>query len=227
LFDRLSTNRVLASFSGVKSGFFGNDSTHTKQTQTVLVSDGTNTVALCHVQDTPLTLWNPGANWEELSGTLAYGAIVIPMQTLSFYWGDPRIVLIPLTEGQAHSFTGKIYRLARDPYKFQDAVVVGTRENYYGECRFQIDLTTPQYLKMDHNSLKGLFGKFNPSSGDLVFSKMGEFLGVMANNNYCALIRNFAPAATLRYGPGGRNQPTAQTLADLYTIVSTLPFKLQ
>ncbi len=67
----------------------------------------------------------------------------------------------------------KIYHLANDPYVFQDAVVVGTREDYYGQCKFQIDVSTPQYLKMDHNSLKGLFGKFNPSSGDLVLSQDG------------------------------------------------------
>jgi hypothetical protein len=73
-------------------------------------------------------------------------------------------------------------------------------------ANFQIDVTTPQYLKMDHNSLKGLFGKFNPSSGDLVLSKSGELLGVMANNNYCAIIRNFEPAATFRFRPG-RTQP--------------------
>jgi hypothetical protein len=30
---------------------------------------------------------------------------------------------------------------------------------------------------MDRNSLKGLFGKFNPSRSDLVFSRTGELLG--------------------------------------------------
>ena len=39
---------------------------------------------------------------------------------------------------------------------------------------------TPEYLKMDHSVVRGLFGKFNPSHGDLVFNKSGELLGVMA-----------------------------------------------
>jgi len=80
---------------------------------------------------------------------------------------------------------------------------------------------------MDHNSLKGLFGKFNPSSGDLVFSKTGTLLGVMANNNYCVLIRGFTPAATFRFGPDGRHQPTAQTLSALYAVLAEMPYKLQ
>jgi hypothetical protein len=80
---------------------------------------------------------------------------------------------------------------------------------------------------MDHNSLKGLFGKFNPSSGDLVLSKSGDLIGVMANNSYCAVVRHFDTAATFRFGPEGRNQPTALTLSTLYTVVTDMPFKLQ
>jgi len=158
---------------------------------------------------------------------LMHGPTVYPIPSISFCIMDPRIVLIPVPAAQARALGCKIYHFSKDPYVFQDAVVVGTREDYYGECSFQIDVTTPQYLKMDHNSLKGMFGKFNPSSGDLVLSKTGELLGVMANSSYCAIIRNFEAAATFRFGPDGRNQETAQTLSTLYTYVTDLPFKLQ
>ncbi len=227
IFEDISTNRVLASFTGVRSGIFGIDSSKDKQADLILVTDGTNIFALCHVQDTPLTLWNPGTQWQELRGTLRHGSSTCPIRSLSFDLMDPRIVLMPVPAAEAHSLGCKVYHFSRDPYVFQDAVVVGTRENYYGECKFQIDLTAPQYLKMDHNSLKGLFGKFNPSSGDLVLSKSGELLGVMANNNYCAIIHHFQAAATFRFGPDSRHQATAQTLSNLYTVVADLPFKLQ
>jgi hypothetical protein len=227
IFEEMSTNRVLASFTGVKTGLFGGDSSKDKQTQIILVTDETNTFALCHVQDTPLTLWNPGTQWQELRGTLSRSPKVFPITSISFCIMDPRVVLIPVPAAEARALGCKVYHFSKDPYVFQDAVVVGTREDYYGECSFQIDVTTPQYLKMDHNSLKGLFGKFNPSSGDLVMSKTGELLGVMANSSYCAIIRNFEPAATFRFGPDGRNQQTAQTLSTLYTYVADMPFKLQ
>jgi hypothetical protein len=227
IFEEMSTNRVLASFTGVKTGVFGGDSSKDKQTQLILVTDETNTFALCHVQDTPLTLWSPGTQWQELRGTLVRGTVVYPIASISFCTMDPRVVLIPVPAAQARALGCKVYHFSKDPYVFQDAVVVGTREDYYGQCSFQIDVSTPQYLKMDHNSLKGLFGKFNPSSGDLVLSKSGELLGVMANSSYCAVIRNFEPAATFRFGADGRNQPTAQTLASLYTYVADMPFKLQ
>ncbi len=39
----------------------------------MLVTDGTNIFALCHVQDTPLTLWDPGTDWDKFTGTLHVG----------------------------------------------------------------------------------------------------------------------------------------------------------
>jgi hypothetical protein len=226
IFEDLVTNRLLTGFHGLKQGLFGLDSRY-KEAQTVLVSDGASTFALCHIQDTPLALWNPGTQWQELTGTMVRGSAVIPINSISFYSTDPRIVLIPVSTADAKALGSKVYRLSNDPYKFQDAVVIGTRDNYYGESSFQIDLTAPGYLKMDHNSLKGLFGKFNPSSGDLVLSKTGELMGVMANNSYCVMIRSFQPAATFRFGADSRNQPTAQTLSTLYAFVTEMPYKLQ
>ncbi len=226
IFDMIVTNRLLASFYGLKSGAFGDTSKY-KQAQTVLVNDGTNTFAICHVQDTPLTLWTPGTQWSELSGTLARGPGVMQIQSLAFDSVDPRVVMIPVSDAAAKACGAQVFKVSADPYKFQNAVVVGTQEDYYGESNFQIDLTAPQYLKMDHSSLRALFGKFNPSSGDLVFSKTGTLLGVMVNNNYCVLIRGFSTSATLRFGPDGRNQPTAITLSKLYAVVAELPFKLQ
>jgi hypothetical protein len=227
VFEQLATNRVQASFYAFRTGVFGIDSSRYKQTQTVLVSDGTNTFALCHVQDTPLTLWAPGTQWQELTGTLARNSAVCQVGSLWFYVKDPRVVLLPVTPAQAHDLGCKVYRISTDPYKFQDAVLVGARQGYYGECKFQVDLSTPEYLKMDHNSLKGLFGKFNPSSGDLVFSKTGELLGVMANPVYCVMIHRLDAAATLQFGPAARHQRTAETLSGLYSMVASLPLKLQ
>jgi hypothetical protein len=134
---------------------------------------------------------------------------------------------MPVTAAQARQLGCRVYRVSSQPYKFQDAVLIGARHGYYGECKFQVDLTTPQYLKMDHNSLKGLFGKFNPSSGDLVLSKNGELLGVMANGVYCLMIQSLAASATVRFGPNVRDQRTAETLASLYNTVAAMPFKLQ
>jgi hypothetical protein len=80
---------------------------------------------------------------------------------------------------------------------------------------------------LDRSFLKGLFGQFNPSRGDLVFSKSGELLGVMANNSYCLRIRDFSPAATLAFGRGAKPENTGDTLARLYAFVANKPSRLQ
>jgi hypothetical protein len=225
IFEQFSTNRVQASFYALKEGMFG-DSSRYKSTETVLATDGTTIVALCHVQDTPFTLWSPGAQYQDLSGTLARNGAVCQIPSLSFYSKDPRVALMPLTQAQATQLGCRVYQISTDPYKFQDAVVVGTRQSYYGECKFQVDLSAPDYLKMDHNSLKGLFGKFNPSSGDLVFSKNGQLVGVMANSVYCVMLHRIEAAATLQFG-AGRQQRTSDTLAGMYSVVAGMPPKLQ
>jgi hypothetical protein len=224
IFNDFVTNRVEARFDASKSGLLG--TTKRRDTQTILATDGTNTFALCHVQDTPLTLWNPGTDWEQLSGTLTHNGGSLQIQSLSFYLRDPRVVLIPVGAAGARQLGSKVYPISSDPYKFQDAVLVGAREGYYGECKFEIDLTTPDYVKLDNSFLKGLFGKFNPSRGDLVFSKTGELLGIMANATYCMMIRNFDSAAMLRFG-SVREQRTGEVLSQLYAMVAGLPFKLQ
>ena len=227
IFSEFVTNRVQASVSAVRAGFFGMESQKRTDTQTVLVTDGTNTVALCHVQDTPLSFGFPGTEWAGLAGTLGRDTTLIPIRSLSFYQLDPRVVFIPVTQAEARQLGGKVYRISSDPYKFQDAVLVGAQEGYYGECSFQIDLTTPLYVKMDRNSLKGLFGKFNPSRGDLVFSRTGELLGVMANSTYCMMIKNFNPTATFQFAPDVRSQRTGETLARLHSLIAKLPYTLQ
>jgi len=225
VFSELVSNRISTQFKATRSTLFGIDSTRTRQTQTILVTDGKATFAMCHVQETPLVFSDPGLDWETLDGTLVREQASLPIRFLSFHRLDPRLVLIPLTDSEAKELHCRVYHTSADPFRFSDAVVVGAKEGYYGECKFQIDLSTPGYVKMDRNSLIGLFGKFNPSTGDLVFSKNGEILGVMANSSYCMVLKDFGTSTTLRFGAG--DQHTGLTLAQYHTFIAGLSFKLQ
>jgi|YNPBryantNP2012_1023418.scaffolds.fasta_scaffold07079_1 hypothetical protein len=225
IFSDFATNRVQAKFSAYRPVLFG----ITKETtaQTILVTDGTNIFAICHVTDTPLTLANPGTDWERLSGSLVRGTNTVPLQSISFHSYDPRVVLIPVSEAEARQLGGKLYPISTDPFKFQDAVLVGTRDGYYGECKFEIDLSTPNYVKLERSFLRGLAGKFNPSKGDLVFSKSGELLGVMANSTYCLRVTGFRARTSLQFGSDLLTQRTGRTLSSLYMTVLNMPLKLQ
>lgn len=227
IYDQFVSNRVEATFAATKPGFFGGQSVKRATAQSVLVTDGTNIFALCHVDDTPLALRNPGTDWDGLSGSLGHGPWVFPIHSLSLAWPDPRIALIPVPTADARQLGCRVYKISATPFKFQDAVLVGVQDDYYGQCSFEIDLTTPDYVKLDRSVLKGLFGKFNPSRGDLVFSRTGELLGVMANDTYCMMVRGLDTSATLQFGPNVRAQHTGQLLSQLSAQILQLPFKLQ
>jgi hypothetical protein len=225
IFDDLVKNRVQTSFNAVRTGLFGTDSSRNKISQTVLVTDGANTYALCHVQDTPLTLADRGTDWQGLTGLLIHNQTQIAIRSLSFHVQDPRVVYMPITKAEAAQLGCKVFTISSDPYKFQDAVLVGAQEGYYGQCSFQIDLTTPEYVKILRN--KPLFGKFNPSRGDLVLSRVGELLGVMANDTYCLVLHEFAESESLQFGPSLQNQHTGEVLSRMYSYAYQLPSRLQ
>jgi hypothetical protein len=227
IFNDFVSNRVRAEFSAIRSGLLGADRSRQTQSEMALVTDGTNTYALCHVEDTPLVLSNPGTDWEQLSGSLHRDVAQAPLRSLSFHLQDPRVVFLPVSAADAKKLGGKAYRVSADPYKFQDAVLVGAREGYYGECRFEIDLSTPNYVKLDRSVLRGFFGKFNPSRGDLVFSKQAELLGVMANSTYCLMLTRFDAIATFPLGQDLRTERTGGAIAAMHATVQQFPSKLQ
>ena len=100
IFSEFVSNRIEANILASRSGFLGMNSSKSKETKTVLVTDGTNTFALCHVQDTPLTLWDPGTDWDALTGTLAGNAAQVAIRSLSFHQADPRVVMMPVSPAE-------------------------------------------------------------------------------------------------------------------------------
>jgi hypothetical protein len=226
IFSTFITNQIEASINGTRPGIFGT-ANDTSATKTVLVTDGTNIFALCHVQDTPLVFRDPGTDWDTLTGTLGRDSTQVPIHSLSFDQQDPRVVFMPVTAAEARQLDTKVYQLSSDPYKFQDAVIIGAQADYYGECNFQMDPAMPQYLKLDRSLLKGLFGKFNPSRGDFVFSRSGNLLGVMVNGTYCLVLRNFPATATFPFGQNLHTLHTGNTLSEFYFQIFQSPMKLQ
>ena len=81
-------------------------------------------------------------------------------------------------------------------------------------------------MKVDRSLLKGLFGKFNPSRGDLVLTKTGELLGIMVNSEYCAVLKKVTPTRMIRLGTEIASQQTGQMLSQLYDRVYQMPLKL-
>jgi hypothetical protein len=227
LFDDYVRNRVTANFNATRRGLLG-PSNRSKQANTVLVTDSRQVYALLHISDTVFSLGENGAEWESLSVDLAKGGMgrsAAPQ--VQFLAQDPRIVVMPLEPAQASALNAKVYPLANDPFKFPEAVLIDGGGRGYGEVGFKLDPTEPGFVRVDNRLFKRMFGDFAPKRGDLVFAKTGELLGIMVNNDYCAVLKNFAAAKMIRTGADIRSQSTAALFDDLIGRVRNMPIKLQ
>jgi hypothetical protein len=227
LFNEFSSNRVTASFTATRRGFFG-PANRAKETNTVLVTDGKQSYAVMHIADTVFTLGEVGVDWDSLKVELSKGGSArSEAKSVQFLAQDPRIMTVPLDADQASALGAKIFPVATDPFKFTDAVLIDGDGRGYGEVGFKLDPTEPGFVRVDNRFFKRIFGDFAPKRGDLVFAKTGELLGIMVNNDYCVVLKNFAPAKTVQAGPDIRNQTTSALFNDIIARVRSMPVKLQ
>ncbi len=227
LFNEFLANRVTTNFSATRKGLLG-PVNRTKEARTVLVTDGRQIYALLHVADTIFSYNEIGDNWEKFSIEFSHPpGYRSAAGTLQFLAHDPRIAVIPIDASQAAALGAKVYPLATEPFKFPEAVLVNGGGKGYGEVGFKLDASEPNFVRVDNRFFKRLFGDFAPSRGDLVFAKTGELLGIMVNSDYCALLKDFTPAKTIRTGDDVLGQQTGALLDGLGARVLALPPKLQ
>jgi hypothetical protein len=227
IYSDFLSNRVQTFIQASRHGLFGQPVDKQKESKTILVRHSTNTYAILHVDDTPLNFGSPGTDWDRIQGHLRKGPDTAHITAMFFWATDPRVVIVPVHEGHGKRWGIKIYQVAEDPVKFQEAVLVGATENYYGECKFQIDPTNPRYVRMDRNIFKRLSGNFAPSGGDLVFSKTGQVIGIMVNKEYCAVLNNFGSFFNIRTGSNLAAQQTGAVLSAMRRQLEALPLRLQ
>ncbi|MDO8538924.1 MAG: hypothetical protein Q7S40_00675 [Opitutaceae bacterium] len=227
LYNDFLANRVTASFTASRKGFLGAVNRQ-KDASTVLVSNGQEVFALLHVADTVFSLTENGANWESLSVQLSRGAAGrSAARAVQFVSQDPRVIVVPLDSSQATALGAKIYPLAADPFKFPEAVLIDGGGRGYGEVGFKLDAGDPGFVRVDNRLFKRMFGDFAPKRGDLVFSKTGEFLGIMVNDDYCAVLKELRPIKTITPGSDIRAQSTGEFLDQVIARVRAMPLKLQ
>jgi hypothetical protein len=120
-----------------------------------------------------------------------------------------------------------VYPIAKEPFKFPEAVLISAGGKGYGTVGFKLDAGHPGYVQVDNRLFKRIFGDFAPSRGDLVFSQTGELLGIMVNSDYCALIGNFAAATVINTGADTAAQQTGRLIDALGARVRAMPMALQ
>ncbi len=227
IFSDFLANRVSTTITTRRPGLFS-PTVKEKAAQTILVTDGEHTYALMHVSDTPffLSFENP-PDYELITGKLSRGTFVTPFKELRFLAADPRIVVAPVDDALAALMGAKIYRLATDIFKASEALLVRADDGKYGETPFRIDTANPGYVQVDNRIVTRLFGEFAPKSGDLMFSKQGDLIGIMVNNGYCAVLSNFRASESFKSGDDVTQPKTGSSFKQLSIRLQSLPIKLQ
>ena len=225
IFSEFLANRVQSSLTARRPGLFS-PTVRNKEAQTILVSDGNRVYALMHLSDTPFTMNEVPADYDQVSGRLTRGTFSAPVAELQFLRLDPRVIVAPIDAALAAQMGAKVYQLAKEPFKFPEAVLVRADNGSYGDTPFRIDASNSSYVKLDNRVVTRLFGEIAPKRGDLVFSKTGDLIGIMVNSDYCAVLGDFASAFTLKTGE--KPEPkTSVILSDVQARWSRLPLKLQ
>jgi hypothetical protein len=227
LFNDFLANRVDTTFSASKKGLFGTN-TKEKDTKTVFTTDGKQVYALVDAEDTPFSLREIGSDWENISVHFDRAPdYKSTASKIEFLEADPRVVVIPVDAQQVAALGVKVYPLAADPLKFPEALLISGGGKGYGELGFKLDAAHPGYVRVDNRLFKRLFGDFATSRGDLVFSKTGELLGIMVNSDYCLLLGDFTPMATIAAGDEAANEHTGSLLDSLSSRILAMPAELQ
>lgn len=226
LFNEFLANRVQAHFELSRKGFLGNISKN-EDARTVFVTDGQDIFAILHIDDTPFAAPETVADWASCKVTLSKNGEKVEAPGVRFLAVDPRVVAIPVTQAEVDRLQGKVYKMALDPFKFPEAVLISNGGAGYGEVPFKLDPNNRWIVQMDNRLVRRLFGTFSPSKGDLVLSKSGELLGLMVNSDYCAIVNNFLPLASIPTGDDIAAQETSNELGKVAARRSRLPLKMQ
>ncbi len=226
LFQDFLARRVKVILGGIAPGLLGG-SVKEREADTILATDGTRTVALVHVTDTPLVLSIPGFGIDRPRATITAKSGGIASGPAAFLKADPRCLGVPVTAAAAQQAGIRALPLARNPFRFPDAILVSRGGKYYGDVEFKLDPQTPGYVRMKTRILSRVFGEFSPSTGDVVISRQGELLGLMVNGEYCAVLADLQPAPDGDLSPEMDRNAVGRKLETFRAVVDRLPFALR
>jgi hypothetical protein len=226
LFQDFLSNRVEVVIGGTASGLFSTGPRE-KASATVLISDGVKTSALVHVNESPYSLSIPGFGLDQPTVRVQARGGGLTSGSAGFLRADPRGLVVPVDPASAQKAGVRVYQLAKNPFKFADALLVSRGGRYFGEVEFRLDPKTPGYVRMKTKVFSRLFGEFSPSSGDLVVSRSGEILGLMVNSEYCVVLSDVQPAAGGTLDPALTKAAVGKKLEEFRAMVDRLPAGLQ
>jgi len=195
IFSKYEENKVKLTFDySHTSGLFSKETADTFTMDTIIMVEGTFAYSLVHAKDSPFRLDPRPRKLIKISGHITSPKLKapIPVKEIAFM-DDPRILIVPLNVDPAElrkNSSIELFGSPKNPYLFDEAVVVDAKEGRFGQTDFMRDERDARYIKVSHTRFAFVTGAFDPGKGDLVFSQKGEVLGLLVNRDYAFHVKN-------------------------------------
>jgi len=188
IFSQYEKNRLTITFQSTQSLTFGTrQQTHTLDA--ILVEDQGSVYALFDASQTP---FKP-ETLEQLiqaNGRFKISNQLYDVLEINFLTTDPRILSIQIPKPLVEKANLTPFRLAEDPLRFPQAVLISNQLGDYGTIDFKLIPGGKRYLSVERQLLGSLFGEFTSSRGDYVFAQSGELIGLMVERSRGAILSN-------------------------------------
>lgn len=222
IYDRYLANRVTIRFNTEENALIGT----TKEEyviETSLITVGERTFAVLFAADTPFKLSSAGRGLLAVDGRIEVSDKRYRFRKLYFVAADPRLVVVALPTKLAMSNGIAPFELADEPLRFPEAVLIDSGNGGYGDIPFKLDSRDKRYLEMQTDLFNRLFGDFSPGRGDGVFSKTGDWIGLMVTGDTAVMVDRFAVDASIDVGEKYDPTQTRSTLSAKNAILNRLP----
>lgn len=195
IYQRAEQGRLTVFFQGRMDALFGTREENFAR-PALLVRDGGRVHALFATADSPLAPGRLGGV-RQLTGSLQLGDQRLEITELSYVRGDPRVLAVQIPETMVEASGLPVFTLAAEPLRFGEVVVIGAEPGAYGELSTRLLGGGRRYLSMQRDLIQRVFGNFRPQSGDFVFSRSGELIGLMVDGERAVILDTLQPVENL------------------------------
>lgn len=223
IFTRFQQNHATLNFTSREQGLLTGTTTKSYQSRSIMVKGSDeNYYLVTHSANSPFAL-SKGAKVESASLSVSVGEEQIQVNQIGFLAADPRIIFIPLPKIFARNSGLETFELAKQPERWEEAVLVKNDESNFGRTEFRRLTSSAGFLKMERPTLGELFADFAASRGDLAFTKNSQFIGLLSDTRHAVVIDDLLAVGVLNLGARFDPDTARRTVEQMKNRLSQLP----
>lgn len=220
VFNQCTANQVYVRFEYLTSGLVGGKNEKELLIPAVLfrLPESQITWTVFHISDSPLDVRYRVSVPDQLSLWLQFNTTAIAMNQIAFHPTDPTIVMAPVSIPQDYLAAAPVaFDVPENPFQYDEAIIIQPTEQTYGISRFSIVPGISNLIRLQEGGvLSTLLGSFNAKRGNLVFSRGGDFLGLMRNGNESLLMSELTPNNPIPVGRAWNPAEARQILESVF-----------